>query len=720
MTKKIELMAFVTPIPSFIFVETLISIDLTVRSGCHMKRGMHLPRASIHVESIAYSSEPSSQFSRELYLGICSREWTPCLTAESINRCVSFFFFFLLLLWLDKLITFLLFFFKHLSQRLFSYNTSFFICGRSSAIMNRTVMENQATRTNWTHIESKDTKQTPSKTTGNKRSRITRACDICRRKKIKCDIDESQQCTTCKQYGWECTFNDTTKKRGPPKGYIESLETRLRNMEVLLEKMQPGDTPAAAIAAADQPPMKKKVKREISPSVEIPKSVEHSKVVRFLGSSSGYYLVRNILSTEEEDIDELQASRRRSSSVAATETDEHPGPLKFKRINVIDDDIMFVRDKTLEEHADQLETDKLDLNPAIAPKSLVSELIARFFRMDHASLPIIDKEPFIDAYEGRIQPPPATILIYAICTHTCVLLPTDDPIFKDAGLDRDDLFDTLVEHTTNLVKKEYLTPRLATIQALVLLCAYPACDKSFYRNWLRAGMAVRMAQELGLHRTLEKLPLTEDMFEARKRLWFCVYITDRWACAVMGRPLAIADADCDIELPHVNGGSQGTKDYSLFINFIKLSGILGEVLRRIYSPKARSQGYKNITTYHTVQSIHRMLTDWLEQLPDHQRITPHEAETLFKSKIKTNKIREAGPLMVCYHVVNILLYRNFMVEKLDVLPDLFDEASKRCTEAAKHAIDIARLLTPTQVVHFGWNFAGELFGPAECSKFLVR
>lgn len=205
------------------------------------------------------------------------------------------------------------------------------------------------------------------------------------------------------------------------------------------------------------------------------------------------------------------------------------------------------------------------------------------------------------------------------------------------------------------------------------------------------------------------------MFEARKRLWFCVYITDRWACAVMGRPLAIADADCDIDLPHVNGGSKGTKDYSLFINFVKLSGILGEVLRRIYSPKARSQGYKNITTYHTVQSIHRMLTDWLEQLPDHQRITPHEAETLYKSKIKTNKIREAGPLMVCYHVVNILLYRNFMVEKLDVLPELFDEANKRCTEAAKNAIDIARLLTPSQVVHFGWNFAGMYLLAEICS-----
>lgn len=261
-------------------------------------------------------------------------------------------------------------------------------------------------------------------------------------------------------------------------------------MEVLLEKMQPED---ANNHVNQSQPMTKKVKREISPSVEIPKSVEHSKVVRFLGSSSGYYLVRNILSTEEEDIDELHSTHRGSSSV----TDD-PGSIRFKKINVIDDDIMCVRDKTLAEHADQLETDKLDLNPNIAPKTLINELITRFFQMDHASLPIIDKEPFLDAYEGRTQPPSATILVYAICTHTCILLPIDDPIFKNAGLNRDDLFETLVEHTTNLVKKEYLTPRLATIQALVLLCAYPACDRSFYRNWLRAGMAVRMVMILTL------------------------------------------------------------------------------------------------------------------------------------------------------------------------------------------------------------------------------
>lgn len=97
----------------------------------------------------------------------------------------------------------------------------------------------------------------------------------------------------------------------------------------------------------------------------------------------------------------------------------------------------------------------------------------------------------MDSYEGRTTPPPATILVYAICTHACILLPKEDPIFKNA-VDRDNLFNAFVEHTTNLVRKEYLTPRLATIQALVLLCAFPSCDKSSYRNWIRAGMAVRM------------------------------------------------------------------------------------------------------------------------------------------------------------------------------------------------------------------------------------
>jgi len=67
-----------------------------------------------------------------------------------------------------------------------------------------------------------------------KRRRIARACDMCRKKKIKCD--GKQPCGHCQSYKIDCAFTFTEKKRAQPKGakYIESLENRLGRMEHLL------------------------------------------------------------------------------------------------------------------------------------------------------------------------------------------------------------------------------------------------------------------------------------------------------------------------------------------------------------------------------------------------------------------------------------------------------------------------------------------------------
>jgi len=68
-----------------------------------------------------------------------------------------------------------------------------------------------------------------------KRRRIARACDSCRRKKIKCDA-KMPKCSHCENYNSECVFTHIEKKRAPPKGakYIEGLENRLGRMEHLL------------------------------------------------------------------------------------------------------------------------------------------------------------------------------------------------------------------------------------------------------------------------------------------------------------------------------------------------------------------------------------------------------------------------------------------------------------------------------------------------------
>lgn len=51
-----------------------------------------------------------------------------------------------------------------------------------------------------------------------KRRRIAKACDACRRKKIRCD-GKQPRCSHCENYKTECVFTHVEKKRQPPKGY---------------------------------------------------------------------------------------------------------------------------------------------------------------------------------------------------------------------------------------------------------------------------------------------------------------------------------------------------------------------------------------------------------------------------------------------------------------------------------------------------------------------
>lgn len=52
-------------------------------------------------------------------------------------------------------------------------------------------------------------------------------------------------CAYCKSTQAECTFTSSTKKRGPPKGYLQAVEDRLHRMEALLGGLIKNDDPRA-------------------------------------------------------------------------------------------------------------------------------------------------------------------------------------------------------------------------------------------------------------------------------------------------------------------------------------------------------------------------------------------------------------------------------------------------------------------------------------------
>ncbi|TLS23803.1 hypothetical protein PpBr36_08204 [Pyricularia pennisetigena] len=67
-----------------------------------------------------------------------------------------------------------------------------------------------------------------------KRSKVSRACDECRRKKVKCDaISETGEtaCSNCRRSQIRCDFSRIPQKRGPSKGYIKELADRINSIE---------------------------------------------------------------------------------------------------------------------------------------------------------------------------------------------------------------------------------------------------------------------------------------------------------------------------------------------------------------------------------------------------------------------------------------------------------------------------------------------------------
>jgi hypothetical protein len=63
---------------------------------------------------------------------------------------------------------------------------------------------------------------------------VSRACDECRRKKVKCDAASEtgeEPCSNCRRSSIRCLFSRIPQKRGPSKGYIKELADRIHHIE---------------------------------------------------------------------------------------------------------------------------------------------------------------------------------------------------------------------------------------------------------------------------------------------------------------------------------------------------------------------------------------------------------------------------------------------------------------------------------------------------------
>lgn len=208
------------------------------------------------------------------------------------------------------------------------------------------------------------------------------------------------------------------------------------------------------------------------------------------------------------------------------------------------------------------------------------------------------------------------------------------------------------------------------VRVLLAQCFYLLLAQWTDRCWLTLGLAIRIAQSIGLHIEREQSQkneaLTEVAMEMQRRTWHSLYVLDRLLSVQLGRPSAIRNRDCTVRLPSRlddeesdvvrdnTSSSQNDKpqtgDY--FIAVIKLSAILRHVERDVYRPS--SMDYSEDMLLRTSR-LDAELLSWKGQLPRWLRFDL--GHTFERSAILK---RQRNMLAIKFHHLRCLIHRPYL------------------------------------------------------------
>lgn len=214
------------------------------------------------------------------------------------------------------------------------------------------------------------------------------------------------------------------------------------------------------------------------------------------------------------------------------------------------------------------------------------------------------------------------------------------------------------------------------------------------RCWTTLGLAIRIAQSVGLHvERDDRKPLEGKAAvktEIGRRIWYSLYVLDRLLSLQLGRPPAIHDDDCPLSLPSraedtgidweaedsepVVFDSPSTGDY--FLSVIALSRIIGYVLRDLYGPHRAKSTTDGLAS--TI-AIDKQLLEWKRNLPRTLRFDfGHAFEMSLSFK------RQRNMLAIKFHHLRALIHRPYLC--LSLLKR-FDSTSTTQIEGQEHIID---------------------------------
>ncbi|KAF5021163.1 hypothetical protein F66182_6809 [Fusarium sp. NRRL 66182] len=508
-----------------------------------------------------------------------------------------------------------------------------------------------------------------------KRRRIARACDMCRKKKIKCD-GKMPSCTHCINYKTECVFTQVEKKRAPPKGakYIEGLENRLNRMEHLLRLSGLLDEEDGDLGALEKKLMERQEKsRQASMAIASnSNSPSHSISIPSAADGAEYTPQSSLTSpnsvakddkrksmtpapapatsaaagddTNPEEQEEVQALSEMMCSLVTNNYGETRYIGSSSGFSIFSPQgVSWVRSKTGDNSFQRTISDisvddhkwtnwkpevfgDLFQRPIFRPlpsKPEALSLLQDFFDNFNCIFPLFHQPTFMHLVELQYSPDPyqgsgwwASLNVALAIAHRLRVMSNLVPQEEDNKAwshlkNAMGVFPELTMRNTDLL----------SVQALLGMALFLQGTPNPQPTFLLVAAAMRLAHSIGLHKRGTGFNLNPIEIEQRKRVFWIAYMLDKDLCLRAGRPPAQDDDDMNVELPDAdpedNIGNiplaDGKGKMNLFRVMCEFATIESEVYKRLYSVQATKQSDGEFLN--AIGELDQKLEDWRDRIP---------------------------------------------------------------------------------------------------------
>ncbi|KAJ3723399.1 fungal-specific transcription factor domain-containing protein [Lentinula raphanica] len=577
------------------------------------------------------------------------------------------------------------------------------------------------------------------------RARVWRACEVCRKRKVKCNGQEP--CSYCVSSGKVCSFKDINDNAASARQQSNSVELRLIKVEEAIQKLLPMTQAFELWLKTNKQSSVSNFPFRLEPSSTLsnlhsPRS--HSPSSEDRPSSSASYRASNAI--KELCVNDIPESSFTAPGDDAVEDSSSYGPEKWSdRYSHLSKDsyghLRYTGGAASYMLADALASlqnhDVADASPGSALSArteiqlpffslnktfrkqaalplpeqirypspeLADELVATYFAKIHHTFPILHQQTFVDQYmkvmEQQAKGNPSkdhgflSALFAVFACGACLIEKGRPKIVQDEGNEFKG-FD-FYEKAQLLFWMGTGSSQIEHVQCLSIMAICNATWNTLAQSWINVGGAVRRAQDLGLHLSGRRLPLTPFEREYRKRVWWCVYGLDRVLSISLGRPSGTHEDDYDVDMPSelddaqlaaLRDGTLQTHSIptrkSYMTGFVALLGIYviaGKIMRFVQSVKVEDAKSERLLSI--VMDLDSRLDAWQRDLPPEVKFAANDSSNpqMFTLCLIAHFV---------YNSAKINLHRPFIPDRLTSPSD--HTSWTRCLTAARSCIRIGEI-----------------------------